>query len=256
MPLDFPSNPSDGQVYDDYYYDATVGAWQSNGGTTLPNIFRNVEYTTAQTTLVPLKAKGLPSQTADLQDWIDSTTSVLARVTNTGGISTKDRITISSDASTSTNARLFVNSITASDIPMIARGATSQTADLQHWQNSLGVALAKIDVSGVVTATNYKTSVTTAGSDTVALNFSTTDGLVTRTATGTITFTGAGYAAGSTITARVIAGAASRTLAFPAGWIFVGSKPSTLAANKSGILTVTSFGTTEADCIASWVAQL
>lgn len=256
MALDFPANPTDGQVYDSYYYDAAIGAWQSNSGVVLPNIFKNVEYTTSQTSLVPVAAKGLLGQIADLQQWRDVASTTLSRVTATGGIGTSDRITISSDASTSTNARLFVNSITTSDIPMIARGATSQTADLQHWQNSLGIALAKIDVSGVVTATNYKTSVTTAGSDTVALNFSTTDGLVTRTATGTVTFTGAGYAAGSTITARVIAGAASRTLAFPAGWIFVGSKPSTLAANKSGILTVTSFGTTEADCVASWVAQL
>ena len=122
--------------------------------------------------------------------------------------------------------------------------------------NTLLSAKAPIDASGYVTATNYKVTVVSESSDTVALDFSTDGGLSTRTATGTVTFTGANYTAGSTITARVIAGGSSRTLAFPASWVFVGSKPTSIAASKSGILTVTSFGTTEADCIASWVVQL
>lgn len=31
MPLDFPSNPVDGQVYDNYYYDADMGTWRGYG---------------------------------------------------------------------------------------------------------------------------------------------------------------------------------------------------------------------------------
>lgn len=118
-----------------------------------------------------------------------------------------------------------------------------------------------IDTSGAtfsaqITATNYRTPVTTEASDTIGITFNTESGLLTRAAAGTVTFTGASYTAGVTVTCRVVAGAAQRTLAFPAGWVFVGSKPTAIAANKSGILTVTSFGTTEADCIASWVVQL
>lgn len=30
MPLDFPSNPTNGQIYDNYYYDATSLSWRSN----------------------------------------------------------------------------------------------------------------------------------------------------------------------------------------------------------------------------------
>jgi hypothetical protein len=122
--------------------------------------------------------------------------------------------------------------------------------------DTLLAAKAPIDASGYVTATNYKVGLVTESSDTVALNFSTDGGLSTRTATGTVTFTGSSYTAGATITARVVAGASIRSLVFPSGWVFMGSKPTQIAANKSGILTVTSFGTTEADCIASWVAQL
>ncbi len=88
MPLDFPSNPSDGQVYDNYYYDATAGVWQSNGGTTLPNIFKNVTYTTAQTYTVPATVKGKLGQTANLQEWQNSAGTVLAKVEADGKITT------------------------------------------------------------------------------------------------------------------------------------------------------------------------
>jgi microcystin-dependent protein len=31
MPLDFPTNPVDGQVYDNYYYDSAMGTWRAYG---------------------------------------------------------------------------------------------------------------------------------------------------------------------------------------------------------------------------------
>ena len=31
MPLDFPANPVDGQVYDNYYYDSGMGTWRAYG---------------------------------------------------------------------------------------------------------------------------------------------------------------------------------------------------------------------------------
>lgn len=108
---------------------------------------------------------------------------------------------------------------------------------------------------GVVTADNYDIGLTTLNSDSVALNFSSDTGLYTRSAAGTITFTGSNYRAGAIKSVRIIAGGSSRTLNFPTNWVFVGQKPSTINANKTGILTVTSFGTTEADCVAAWAVQ-
>jgi hypothetical protein len=49
------------------------------------------------------------------------------------------------------------STITASGaavIPVIAKGAASQTADLQQWQNSAGTVLAKVDASGNLTVGN------------------------------------------------------------------------------------------------------
>lgn len=73
--------------------------------------------------------------------------------------------------------------------------------------------------------------------------------------TGDITYTGSNYLTGSSVTTRIVNGATERTLTFPTGWVFVGTEPTTIAAGKTAILTVTSFGTTEADCVAAWAVQ-
>lgn len=41
MPLDFPSSPIDGQVYDDYVFDATAGVWRAINTSTFPVAISN-----------------------------------------------------------------------------------------------------------------------------------------------------------------------------------------------------------------------
>ena len=108
-----------------------------------------------------------------------------------------------------------------------------------------------VSVTGSVSATNFVGSVATT---TASLNFS-TETFKTITLSGTTTFTASNYAAGRTVTVRVNPGASTRTINFPSGWVFVGTKPTDIAANKIGILTVTSFGTTESECVAAWAVQ-
>lgn len=97
-------------------------------------------------------------------------------------------------------------------------------------------------------------AVETASSNAVELSFA-ADRIVSRTATGAVTVTGTGYAAGRSVTLRVVAGGSERGLSFPAGWRFVSFKPSTIAAGKVGVLAATSFGTTEAEVVAAWAAE-
>jgi hypothetical protein len=70
-----------------------------------------------------------------------------------------------------------------------------------------------------------------------------------------VTFTGSNYTAGRSVTVRVVAGADARDLTFPADWKFVSFKPATLAANKTGVLAVTAFGASAAECVAAWAAE-
>jgi hypothetical protein len=102
---------------------------------------------------------------------------------------------------------------------------------------------------------NAAISVETAPSDTVTLNFS-EDRLVTRVPAGNLTVSGASYTAGKSVTLRVANGGTGRDISFPAGWRFVSFKPSSIAANKTGVLAVTSFGTSEADCVAAWAVEV
>jgi hypothetical protein len=89
----------------------------------------------------------------------------------------------------------------------------------------------------------------------VSVNFA-TGGYRTQAAlTGNITYTGTGYASGRSVTIRVLNGSTLRTLTFPAAWRFVSAKPANIAASKLGVLTLTCFGSAEADVVAAWAVE-
>ena len=91
---------------------------------------------------------------------------------------------------------------------------------------------------------------------TVDLDLAALDGQYrTITLTGSITFTTSNRAAGRTVVIRLLPGASERTLTFPADWVFVSTKPATLAANKTAVLSLTFFGTADTDCVAAYGVQ-
>ena len=112
-------------------------------------------------------------------------------------------------------------------------------------------------INGRVTITKGVTFTpsTLATTGTVDISFDSNAVLTQGPLTGAITYTGSSYAAGSSVTVRVTNGSTERSVSFPTNWVFVGTEPTTIAANKTAILTVTSFGTTEADCVAAWAVQ-
>lgn len=77
------------------------------------------------------------------------------------------------------------------------------------------------------------------------------------TLAGNVTFTTSNRAAPRARTIRIIGDGSSRTLTFPAGWIFLGAAaPTALAANKIAILSVTCFGANDSDVVAAYSAQI
>ncbi len=68
------------------------------------------------------------------------------------------------------------------------------------------------------------------------------------------TFTTANRATGKSKTLKIVTDATLRTLTFPA-WIFVGTKPADQAASKTGILTLTAFGTADTDIVAAYAVE-
>ena len=73
--------------------------------------------------------------------------------------------------------------------------------------------------------------------------------------TGNLTFTTSNRANGRTVTIRLVCDSTQRTLTFPTDWKFVGSKPANIAASKVAVLSLTFFGTADADCIAAYGVQ-
>jgi len=68
------------------------------------------------------------------------------------------------------------------------------------------------------------------------------------------TFTTSSRGSGRSKTIRIITDSTLRTLTFPA-WIFVGTKPADQAASKTGILTITAFGTADTDIVAAYAVE-
>jgi hypothetical protein len=111
-------------------------------------------------------------------------------------------------------------------------------------------------MSGVLSSPNVFLGVDTATSDTIALDFSTGDGFITRAISGSVTVTASNYGPGRTKTMRLVGGASVASLTVPSDWVFVGQDvAASIAAGVTCVLTVTSFGTAAADAVAAWVEE-
>jgi hypothetical protein len=87
-----------------------------------------------------------------------------------------------------------------------------------------------------------------------ALNFSDNQ-LQTDTISSNTTYsTPSNIAIGRSKTVKLLCDGTTRTLSFPA-WKFVGVKPTEIVANKTAILTLTCFGTTDADIVAGYAVE-
>ena len=118
--------------------------------------------TAASASTKPLIIKGAASQTANLQEWQSSVGQSRIYVDSYGGLYSKTVTVISNDLNGSGTA-LIVLTKDAAGTPLAVKGWTSQTANLQEWQNSSGTVLALVDASGNFSAQD----VTVAGNLTV-----------------------------------------------------------------------------------------
>lgn len=76
------------------------------------------------------------------------------------------------------------------------------------------------------------------------------------TLTGNVTFAATGYLAGRHTVVKLLASGGTRTLAFPAGWVFVGgAAPSSLASGKNALLSLRSFGPAATNVLVTYTVQ-
>lgn len=116
-----------------------------------------------------------------------------------------------------------------------------------------GTVTGEVVISGTQVRTSVPASIGASGTVNIAF-----DGAMLRTTgalTGNLELTGTEYAAGRSVTVRVVNGGTLRTLTFPAAWAFVGPKPAEIAASKTGLLSLVCFGADAADVMAGWAVQ-
>jgi hypothetical protein len=121
------------------------------------------QITTASAATIGLIIKGAASQTANLQQWQISDGSVRSRIDTNGFLIVGGSTALGNITSIAFGA---------SQIPFVARGAASQTADLQQWQNSAGTVLASVTAAGVGVFTRIGVGITPSGSPLAIVNTS------------------------------------------------------------------------------------
>ena len=125
--------------------------------------------TSEGTAVVPLVLKGASGQTAFLTEWQNSGGTVLASVSNVGHLRTTS-LRFSANNGTIedingvspyvafTTGNIRFDARTSTFIPLVVRGAASQSANLQEWQNSAGTVLSRISSSGQIVTTQSMVS--------------------------------------------------------------------------------------------------
>ena len=127
--------------------------------------------------------KGAPSQTNNLQEWQNSAGTVLANVLSNGGMYVGGGLAVLGQYGSL--GTLYVNPNVATTTAMIVRGAASQTADLQEWQNSAGTILGGANaLAQTYTGSTSPILVTTGGATTAASGTGTTATITTTSAHG------------------------------------------------------------------------
>jgi hypothetical protein len=96
---------------------------------------------------VPIVARGAASQTANLTEWWNSAGTILARISSAGAV-VASGVGVFGAQSNTPNAQLFVLNNTAANPGAVVKGAASQSANLQEWQNSAGTVLAVVQSNG------------------------------------------------------------------------------------------------------------
>jgi hypothetical protein len=114
----------------------SVGVGQSFFGGSSKRLF----VLPANATTVPATVRGAVSQTANLTEWQNSAGSVLSRV-NASGNFLMPSLVVSYDAQITAGG--------AAVKPLVVKGAASQTANLQEWQNSAGTPIAFVANNGI-----------------------------------------------------------------------------------------------------------
>ena len=120
------------------------------GGTAASSSFGLRVATNANPAVIGIAVVGAASQSADLQQWRNSAGGTVAKVTSAGDASF-GAVALGNGTIYGSSSWLNIGLTNATQIGAIVKGAASQSANLQQWQNSAGGTVAKVDSVGDIT---------------------------------------------------------------------------------------------------------
>jgi acylphosphatase len=136
---------------------SAAGAYLNKSQITADNTTSNSTSLIAKTNFAnatPIIIQGATSQSANLQEWQNNTSTALASVDSVGNVAAQ---AVTATGVLTTNANLRVNNSALGTVAAIVKGAAGQTADLERWQNNSASTLASVDSAG-----NFATQALTA----------------------------------------------------------------------------------------------
>ena len=150
MPLNFPNSPTDGQIYDNYYWDNSNGVWNSLGNYAIPNLLSNATFTSSGSSIVPVTVRGASSQAASLQEWKNNSGTNLATISASGGLTLNNALTVPNGGTgaTSLTSGAYLKGAGASAI-------TAQTGIPAGDIDSGTLAYARLSVGSVIQHRSY-----------------------------------------------------------------------------------------------------
>lgn len=133
-------------------------------------------------------------------------------------------------------------------------GATAQDLQVRSINVTNSVSGVKLNGKDVTNSLSGST-LTKTFADTLAIDLKLTK-YQQVTLTDSIVFKSQNLVAGHQVDLRIIGHASIVcTLGFPSAWKFVGTKPTTIAATKTAILVIRSYGTTDADVVCFYQVE-
>ena len=191
----------------------------------------------------------------------DTSCNVLFTTAATGALPPKSGTNLTFNSNTGIlTATGFAGPLTGNVTGNASGTAATVTGASQSAITSVGT-LTGLTTSGAVdiggnNIDNVQNIIHDISSGSLTIDFS-TDQLQTLTITNNSTFaTPSNIASGKSKTFKLYnsSGSSTYTFTFPA-WKFVGTKPTNIAPTKTGILTLTCFGTSNTDCVAAYAVE-
>lgn len=119
-----------------------------NGKVNLVSLSASPTIITGQTTTtVPVTIRAIASQTANLQNWQNSSSTNIANMSVAGDLGLAGYVSVGSATVTSTTA-VSVAIANVNHIGQTIRAAGGQAVNMQEWQNSSGTAVSWVDSEG------------------------------------------------------------------------------------------------------------